>query len=73
LTDLKEISEILQVNELELINGSPINQFNIEKIDKNYAYINTFVENQKELYEKIILEKDKQIDLLNDIIKTLKK
>lgn len=51
---LKEIAEILEVPETELLNGAPINQFNIENIEKNFAYINNFMETQKEVYEEII-------------------
>lgn len=68
---LKEIASILEVPETELINGAPINQFNVEKIEKNYAYINTFIESQKEMYEKLILAKDEQILQLKDIIRLL--
>jgi transcriptional regulator with XRE-family HTH domain len=70
---LKEIAEILQVPETELISGAPINQFNIEKIEKNFAYINTFIESQKDIYEKLLIEKDAQIQHLKEIIELLKK
>lgn len=69
---LKEIAGILEVSETELINGSPINQFNIEKIEKNFAYIHNFVETQKELYERLLEEKDNYIKELKAIIETLK-
>jgi transcriptional regulator with XRE-family HTH domain len=69
---LKEISQILEVSEMDLINGSPINQFNVEKIDKNFAYINTFMETQKDVYERLIAEKDSQIQQLKDMIEILK-
>ena len=51
---LKEIAAILEVSEIELINGAPINQFNVEHIDKNFAYIHSFMESHKELYEATI-------------------
>ena len=69
---LKEIAQILEVSEIDLINGSPINQFNVEKIEKNFAYINTFMETQKDVYERLIVEKDEQIKQLKDMIEILK-
>lgn len=72
LERLKEIAEILEVPEMELINGSPINQFNIEKIEKNFGYIHNFMETQKELYDKLLVEKDEQIKLLKEIVEELK-
>ena len=69
---LKEIAELLEVSETELISGSPINQFNVEKIEKNFAYINTFMETQKDVYDKLIDAKDAQIQQLKDTIELLK-
>ena len=70
---LKEIAGILEISETELINGAPINQFNIEKIEKNFGYIHTFIETQKDLYDKLLSVKDEQIQQLKEVIELLKK
>jgi transcriptional regulator with XRE-family HTH domain len=70
---LKEIAELLDVSETELINGSPINQFNIESVNQNFAYINTFMETNKDLYERLIAEKDDQIKQLKELLEFYKK
>ncbi len=58
---LKEIANVLEISEIELINGAPINQFNVENIEKNFAYIHSFMESHKELYEATITHLKEEI------------
>lgn len=70
---MKKLADILDVSPMDIISGQPtiVNFQPNEGTQNSFGYIENYVANQKELYEKILAAKDEEIGRLNRLIETL--
>jgi len=69
---LQKISEVLEVSPMDIMNFQPeISNFTYPQ--QGYRYIQSFVSDQKDTFEKVIISKDKEIERLHQLIEILLK
>jgi transcriptional regulator with XRE-family HTH domain len=70
---LVKIAEVLEVSPMDILSTQPsiVNFQSNKGTQQSFGYVETFVTDQKELYEKLIAGKDEEIKRLNAIIEKL--
>jgi transcriptional regulator with XRE-family HTH domain len=70
---LVKIAEVLEVSPMDILSSQPaiINLQSNKGTQQAFGYVETVISGQKELYEKMLEGKDKEIDRLNKIIEKL--
>ena len=70
---LTKIAEALDVSPLDIITNQPaiVNFQSNQGTQQSFGYVENFINNQKELYEKLLTAKNEEIQRLSKIIENL--
>jgi len=70
---LVKIAEVLEVSPMDILSSQPaiINFQSNKGTQQSFGYIENYVSSQKELYEKMLTNKDDEIARLNKIVEKL--
>ncbi|HWY38049.1 MAG TPA: helix-turn-helix transcriptional regulator [Bacteroidia bacterium] len=70
---LVKVAEVLEVSPMDILSSQPaiINFQSNKGTQQSFGYIENYVSSQKELYEKMLTNKDDEIARLNKIVEKL--
>lgn len=70
---LQKVAEILEVTPMDLMSSQPaiVNFQPNQGTQQSFGYVETFVSNQKELYEQLLKAKDEEIARMQTMIDSL--
>jgi len=70
---LAKIAEVLGVSPMDILSSQPaiINFQSNKGTQQSFGYVETVIAGQKELYEKMLESKDKEIERLNKLLEKL--
>lgn len=70
---LEKVAEVLEVLPMDLMSSQPaiVNFQSNQGTQQAFGHVETFVSNQKELYEQMLTSKDEEIARLTKMVETL--